>query len=618
MFDALGQLWVFDLGMGVGVQVTASTATILDPKFSPDGRHISYVEEHNLYVRPVSGGAAFPLTRTNDPQILNGEVDWVYAEELDVRSNYFWSPDGRRILFLQMDERKVPEYPIVDWMPTHAEVDMMKYPKAGDPNPAVRLGVVGSNGGGVRWLYPKDRKQEIYIPRFGWVDKHIAYLQVLNRAQDQLDLYFVDVRNGRSQLMLTEKSDTWIEIRDDFRLLKSGGFLWTSWRDGFTHIYLYSFNKDNPLASPARMVQQLTRGEWEVTEIDAVDEQADTVYFTANEGDARERHLYSVSLQGGATQRISREAGTHDAEFSPNAKQYVNEYSATLTAPQYQMCSIGGGCTTFWRSQPVDQYAWVRPEFVDFKTEDGTLLHGELFLPPEPAPRGEKVPIILNPYGGPHGQMVQNTWPGKVVLFSQVLAQNGFAVLSLDNRGSGGRGRKFEAALRHNFGEIEFKDQMSGLAEVRRRYPLLDPQRAGIWGWSYGGFMTLYAMTHSDVFDAGVSVAPVTDWLNYDTIYTERYMGLPSANLEGYKRASPVHDAASLRGRLLLVHGTSDDNVHMQNSVQMVDALVEGDKQFDLMIYPGKTHGIAGEKASVHLFRRILQHFERELKGAER
>jgi len=635
LFDSNGQLWLYSLETGTAVQLTSAVEPSGDPKFSPDGARVAYVRKHNLYVGAVSGDSELQLTRDGDENILNGEVDWVYAEELEVRSNYFWSPSGHRIAFLQMNEKQVPSYPITDLLPTHPTVDMQKYPKAGDPNPEVRVGVVSPNGGRIKWI--NIDQEDIYIPRFGWIREGLLYVEVLNRDQDKLDLFFIDPESGRSRLVLSESAPgAWVRVHDDFRLLKSGdGFLWPSWRDGHTHLYLYSFDKSNPLAADARPEGQLTRGDFEVFSVAGVDEAAGLVYFTANQGDARQRHLFSVRLRSiprsGTTaaspgsgspgmkdlRRISREEGWHEPSFAESAGAYVDNFSSTLTPPRLAFCNLPANCSVFWQARAVEPYSLMAPQFVDFRAEDGTVLHGSLLMPPrEVSIAGTKIPLLMNPYGGPEGHSVRHAWGGTTFLFHQLLARAGIAILQVDNRGTGARGRKFAAVLRHNFGETELKDQLAALEQALAAYPVLDRNRLGWWGWSYGGYLTVYAMTHSRLFKAGVAVAPVTDWLDYDSIYTERYMGLPKANADGYRRSSPVYDAARLSGKLLVVHGTSDDNVHLQNTVQLTQNLITAGRQFDLLLYPGKTHGISGPAARTHLFTRIQQHFESELLGS--
>jgi len=624
LFDARGQLWLYTLATGTAVQLTTSPEPVTDPKFSPDGRRVSYVRGHNLWVHDVARGSEKQLTKhakdEKPEDVLNGEVDWVYAEELYVRSNYFWSPEGRQIAFLQMNEQRVPTYPITDWMPQHPDVDHEKYPKAGDPNPEVRVGVIDSNGGGVKWIevgQPVDRE---YIPRFGWVREGVLWIQVLNRAQDKLDLYFVDANSGRSQRMLSETSPAWVEVRDAdmFTFFESGDrFLWPSWRDGYSHLYLYSFDKSNPISAPAKLEGQITKGTFEVQSVDGIDEAASTLFFSANADDPRQQHLFSIKLDGTGMQRLTRETGTHSISMADKPAYYVDTFSAAMTPPLMSLCKVGGSCLPFWQARSVQQFQLLEPKQVELKAADRTTtLYGTLLMPPPEviAANGGKVPLINNPYGGPGANNAVNRWGGTNYLFDVILARNGFAVLHVDNRGMAGRGREFTAAVRRKLGEIEFADQLAAVDQVLAANPQLDGNRLGWWGWSYGGYMTLYAMTHSDRIKAGVSVAPVSDWKLYDSIYTERYMGLPKENEEGYRKGSPVNFANDLSGRVMIVHGTSDDNVHVQNTVQMIESLIDANKPYDLQLYPRKTHGITGKAARTHLFERIQHQFESWLK----
>ncbi len=621
LFDSMGQLWLYTLESGTAVQITSSPNGAVDPKFSPDGSRISYVRKHNLYTQPLDGESERALTKDGDDNLLNGEVDWLYEEELFSRSNYFWSPDGRQIAFLQMNEKEVPTYPITDWMPTHATVDQEKYPQPGDPNPKVRLGVVGADGGKIKWIsagtgsdVQLSDSPDALLPRFGWVRDGVLWAIALNRLQDRLDLYFVDVRNGKWTLMMTETTDAWIDMHPevDLQILSSGDrYLWTSWRNGHNHIYLYQFDKQKPLSSAAKMVAQLTHGDWEVESINGVDEKQGVVYFSANEGDWRQTNLYAVGLDEKNFHRVSKENGSHSTDFDPaNCKYYVDRYSSLTTPPTVSLCAVNGACNAFWKPHSVEAYHLLTPKFVDFKAADGaTTLQGVVLLPENgPMMANGKAPLIVNPYGGPAAQTVRDAW-GAIDLFDQVLARQGFAILKVDNRGMAGRGKAFAMAIKHNFGETELSDQMAAVKQALQQFPQLDGSRLGFWGWSYGGYFTLYTLEHTDMFKGGVSVAPVTDWRNYDSIYTERYMGLPNENPEGYRKSSAVNFAANLHGKLLEVHGTSDDNVHMQNTIQMVNAFINSGKQFELMMYPSKTHGIAGYQARTHLFHAIEDHF---------
>jgi dipeptidyl-peptidase 4 len=627
LFDSQGQLWYYSLDTGTAVQLTSSPDASEDPKFSPDGKRLAYVRKHNLYVHPVSGEEGErALTREEkekdknkdgekdrEDNILNGEVDWVYAEELAVRSNFFWSPEGHEIIFLQMDETRVPAYPITDWLPTHPRVEQEKYPKAGDPNPTVRLGVESGNGGKVRWIKLND-DDDTYVPRFGWIREGWAWAEVLNRKQDAMDLYFIDAKSGRSRKVLTESSpDAWVNVNDDFRVLKSGDrFLWTSWRDGHTHIYLYSFNPQDPLSADAKLERQLESGDYEVIAISGVDEASGTVFFTANKGDPRQEKIFSVKLDGSGMQSISAGEGNYAASFADDSKHFVETHSATLTPPRISVCVSGGSCQKIWEGRSMADYDPIAPKPLEFKADDGTILYGYLILPRN-AEASQKIPLIVNVYGGPAAQTVQNSWGGTTALFHQILANEGFAIFSVDNRGTPNRGKKFSAAIRLQSGPGELKDQLTALDQLYAQVPQLDLNRTAIWGWSNGGSMTLYALTHSDRFKAGISVAPVTNWRDYDSIYTERYMGLLKDNGSGYDD-SIVSAASSLHGSLLLVHGTSDDNVHLQNTIQMTDALIRAGKQFRLMVYPNKTHGIAGTGTRTQLFHMMEDFWNKELK----
>lgn len=613
IFDSRGQLWMYDLGTETAVQFTSAGDPSGDPKFSPDGNHLAYVRKHNLYVRPVSGKDEKQLTKDTGDNLLNGDIDWVYAEELGVRSNYFWSPDSKEIVFLHMDETNVPTYPITDWMPTHPSVDQEKYPKVGDPNPVVKLGIVDVDRGKPRWI-TLTNEQDFYIPRFGWVRDGVIWAEVLNRAETKMDLYFVDAKSGKTRMILSEtRPDSWFDFEHtEIRFLKSNGqFLWPSWRDGNTHLYLYSFDKQNPMSADAKLERQLEQGAYEVLGIKGVDEAAGTVFFEANKDDPRQTHIYSVQLDGSGFKALSTGEGQHFSNFSDDGKHYTEMSFGPEAAPTLRLCTVGGACNLMWKAHDeIAEYGLRSPKYLEFKADDGTTLYGRLLLPPDGASTG-KIPVIVNIYGGPAAQMVRKGVPDP---FDEILARKGFAIFAVDNRGTPGRGMKFQTAIRHEFGAVELKDQLTALDQLLAQYPQLDKDRIAIWGWSNGGSMTVYAMTHSDRFRAGVAVAPVTNQANYDSIYTERYMGLIKQEKAAYEQSDLTRYADKLHGALLLAHGTSDDNVHFQNSIQMINALINAGKQFRLMIYPNKTHSINGKDARVHLFTMIAEHFERELK----
>ena len=611
LFDSNGALFVYSLKDGVGISVAETgTASGDDPKFAPDGSSLSYIHDHDLYLRKLPYTTkALRLTESHQASLLNGEVDWLYLEELDVRSNYFWSPDSKNIAFLQMNEAAVPQYPITDWIPTHATVEMQRYPQPGDPNPVVRVGVVSASSARNRWIDLPLAAGEDYIPRFGWLNAHTLWIETLTRDHKHRRLYFADASNGHTELAMEETDAKFFD--EDYDVTINGAnILWTSWRDGHTQIYLYSFNQANPMSGEAKLVRQLTHGDGEVSSIKAVDEKAGIVYYISNEGDPREQQVWSVKLDGSDAKQLTQAHGVHKPEFSPDARRYADNFSNVKTPPMVAMCSVSGTtCQTFWHPVLNPEYKLMAPRQLTLKASDGTTLYASLMLPPGEHANGS-VPLINNPYGGPHAQTVENSWGGRTTLFDQVLAEHGFAVLHVDNRGMGGRGRDFAQAAYHNFGPIQLEDQLGAIDQVLTQFPELDRKRLGWWGWSWGGTFTLYAMTHSDRFIAGVSVAPVTDWRNYDSTYTERYMSEPAQNADQYRDFSVVTNADKLHGRLLLVHGTGDDNVHMENTIQFIQKLIDAQLPYDLQLYPRKTHSIAGANARTHLYTRILAQFQ--------
>lgn len=611
LFDSNGALLLYSLKNGLAISVAEKgTASGDDPKFAPDGSAVTYVRDHNLYLRHLPyTQQAMQLTTSREPSLLNGEVDWLYLEELDVRSNYFWSPDSKNIAYLQTNEAAVPQYPLTDWIPTHASVDMQRYPQPGDPNPVVRVGVVNVTTAHNEWMKLPLAAGEDYIPRFGWLNAHALWIETLTRDHKHRRLYFADASSGRSLLALEETDAKFFDESYDVTI-SGPNLLWTSWRDGHAQIYLYSFNETDPMSGEAKLVRQLTHGDGEVSSIKAVDPAVRTVYYISNTGDPREQQLWAVTLDGTSNKQLTQDHGVHKPEFSPNARLYADNFSNIETPPTVGMCQVGGtSCNTFWTPALNPEYKLMAPHQLMLKASDGTTLYASLMLPPGDHKNGT-VPLINNPYGGPHAQTVQNAWEGRTTLFDQVLAEHGFAVLHVDNRGMGGRGRDFAQAAYHNFGPIQLEDQLGAMDQVLAQFPELDAKRQGWWGWSWGGTFTLYAMTHSSRFKAGVAVAPVTDWRNYDSTYTERYMSEPAQNADQYRDFSVVTNAGKLHGRLLLVHGTGDDNVHLENTIQFIQKLTDAHLPYDLQLYPRKTHSIAGADARTHLYTRILAQFQ--------
>jgi dipeptidyl-peptidase 4 len=622
LFDSNGRLWMYDLRNGTGVQVGYTSAgSGDDPKFSPNGEALAFVRDHGLaVVRLRDSGTPINMVATApNNSTLNGEVDWVYEEELDVRSNYFWSPDSKSIAYLQMTETDVPQYPIEDWIPTHAQVETQRYPQPGDNNPDVRVGVVNAGGGKTAWVKLPIRGGQDYIPRFGWVDRRTLWIETLSRDHKHRDLYFADAGSGRAHPVLQLSDEKFVDENYDVTV-SDGTIVLTDWNDGHNHIYLYRYDGAHMEAALARLDRQLTSGEFEVESVVNVDKEKKQIVYTSNEGNPLEQQLWQTTFEGQRKQ-ITQGAGHHEANLSPSGGDFVDSFSTLRDPPTLSLCHADDKCSVLWQTRALEAYPMATPQELEVKAHDGTPLYATLLLP-EGAGDAASVPLIVNPYGGPGTQTVANSWDGGL-LFDEVLAEHGFAVLHADNRGMGMRGRAFAQAAYRDFGRVQFEDQLTVVDEVLAKYPQLDGKRMGWWGWSWGGTFTLYALTHSDRFRAGVAVAPVTDWRNYDSIYTERYLGEPAQSAQEYKDFSVVNSAAALKGRLLLVHGTGDDNVHIENSVQFIQKLIESEIPYDLQIYPRKTHSISGSDARTHLFNRIVSHFEQYLKppatdGAER
>ncbi|HEY2470090.1 MAG TPA: DPP IV N-terminal domain-containing protein [Terracidiphilus sp.] len=613
MFDSDGRLWIYDLKNGTGVQIGyAGEGSGDDPKFSPSGEFVSFIHNHGLAIVPLraAGTPTVMVAQSPNAWTLNGEVDWVYEEELDTRSNYFWSPDSRNLAFLQMIEDGVPKYPITDWIPMHSVVDEQRYPQPGDPNPDVRIGVVSAKGGRISWVHVPIEQGQDYVPRFGWVDRRTVWIETLSRDEKHRTIYFADPGTGVAHSVLEFSDEKFLNENYDVNVA-DGWIVLTSWGDGHNHIYLYRYDVGKPDSTNATLVKQLTKGDFEVGDVYRVDSARKEVYYASNENSPLDQQVWKVSFDGERTQ-LTTARGSHEADFSPVGGSFTDKFSSRMDPPTLELCGASANCTAFWTSHAIPDDALRNPAQLEVKAHDGTTLYATLLLP-EKSEGAASIPLIVNPYGGPAVQTVANHW-SDALLFDELLTQHGFAVLHADNRGMAMRGRDFAQSAYHNLGPVQLEDQLAVIDAVLAKYPQLDSKRLGWWGWSWGGTFTLYAMTHSDRFRAGVAVAPVTDWRSYDSIYTERYMSRPVDFPEGYKDFSVVNSAANLKGHLLLVHGTGDDNVHFENTVQFIQKLIDAQIPYDLQIYPRKTHSISGAEARTHLYTRILAHFEQYLK----
>lgn len=607
LISAKGDLFRFDWKTGRAAQLTRTPATEHDPKLSPDGKHASFRRGNDLYVLNLATGRETRLTHDGSATVINAGLDWVYPEELGLSTAHWWSPDSTRIAYLRFDLSPVMLYPHADLLSVRPLAEPQRFPQAGTSNSDVRLGVVALAGGPTQW-FDLGEPRDALLARVTWLaDSSALALHRLTRVQDRLDVLLVDASTGRFRTLVSESSRTWINLKDDFRFLsKSAEFIWGSERNGFRHLYLLSRN-DSAAA------RSLTSGDWEVTDLHCVDEESGVAYFSAAAPSPLERHLYRVRLRGGRRERLTQEAGSHGVSMSPGCRYYVDTWSSLTEPPQSVLVASNGEFRSVIEAQDrklSEEYEILPTELVEFRGAGGARFYARLLKPAGFDP-SKKYPAVVQVYGGPHAQSVRNLWRGAD--WDQLLAHRGFVVWQMDNRGTAFRGHEWETPLYRRFGKQELADQLEGI-----RYLLnlgfVDAGRIGINGWSYGGFMTLYSMLNSpDTFRAGVAGAPVTDWLNYDTIYTERYLGLPSENPEGYRASSPVHQAAALKGSLLLVHNFEDDNVLFQHTLRMAEALQRAGKPFELMIYPQKAHAVTGEFRR-HLLRTLTDFFQRRLK----
>jgi dipeptidyl-peptidase-4 len=602
-----GDLFLYRVAPKTWEQLTASPVRERDPKLSPDGRRVSYRLDDELYVLEIARKKTTRLTHDATSTRWNGRLDWVYPEELNIGTAHWWSPDSRSIAYLQFDVSKEMVYPHADLLKVHAVFEPQRYPYAGTPNPDVRLGVVAATGGKTRWLDPGPPADGL-LARLDWTpSSREIVVQRLTRTQKELDLLAIDAATGKVRTVFKENAEAWINVQDDLTLLeKSPRLVWSSERDGFRHLYLYSLD--------GKELARLTGGNWEVSGVTCVDEAGERVFYTSTESSPLERHLYSVKFDGGDRRRLTQKPGTHTASMGPGCAYSLQSHSS-LTGPSARtLHSADGAEIAVYRAadrRVADEYEILPTEIHTVRAADGSTMYARLIKPAGFQP-GRKYPAIVMVYGGPGAQSVRDSWRGAD--FDQALAHRGFVIWQMDNRGAGGQGHVFEKPLHRRFGEIELADQRVGVKHLIGT-GFVDPERIGIHGWSYGGYMTLMGMLHApDVFRAGASGAPVTDWREYDTIYTERYMGLPAENEEGYRKSSPVHAAANLRGRLMLIHNFGDDNVLFQHTLRMADALQRAGKQFDLMVYPQKSHGVTGP-ARRHMLEGIAAFFERHLKN---
>jgi dipeptidyl-peptidase-4 len=603
--------------------VASNGAPAQDPRLSPDGDLVAYVQDDELYVvsadapSPSSGGADKPRQLTSGARgtgKTHGLAEYVAQEEMARREGFWWSRDGAWLAFEQVDETHIPIYRIVhqgkDAVGENAQEDH-RYPFAGAPNARVRLGVVPVTGGQPIWMDLGD-DEDIYLARVQWLPDGGLSAQIENRAQTTLDLVRFDPQTGERRSLLRETSNVWINLHQMFRPLRdgeyAGGFIWASERDGFQHLYLYGRN--------GALIRQLTRGEWMVDSLAGVDEQRGLVYFTGTRESPLEAHLYAAALDGGEPRRITAEPGKHAVVLDHACTRFVDVHDSLDQPPTVTLRSIEDGAplaTIFDERDPrLDELALDPPELVSLRSRDGVMLHGALFRPAARYGAGP-YPTIVQVYGGPHAQTVSNSWSMTIAMRAQYLRSQGFLVFMLDNRGSARRGLTFEGAIKHTMGHIEVDDQVDGVRWLVAQ-GLADPARAGIYGWSYGGYMAVMSLARApETFKVAVAGAPVAHWDGYDTHYTERYMGTPQGNPGGYAESSPLSHVGTIAGKLMLIHGLIDENVHFRHTARLINALIKARKPYDLFLFPDERHMPRGLADRIYMEERIRDYFVEHL-----
>ncbi len=592
-------LFYYELGSTKALRVTNNPEREVGETFSPNGRMIAYVRDNNIHLFEINLATERRLTSDGSAKIFNGRLDWVYQEELYGRGNfeaYWWSPDSTMLAYLRLDETPVREFTVVDHIPYHQSLEVTAYPKAGDPNPLVQLGVVNASGGATRWIDTyKYQPTDLLITRVSWTpdSRKVAY-QAQNREQTFLDLNFGDARDGKSETAFREQTKGWVEVISNPHWMDDGAFLWESERNGWRHLYHYG--KDG------KLIRQVTDGKWELRSFETIDEKNRTAYFTATEHSHIAPHGYRIRLDGTGLTRLTAAEGSHKVLFNSTASHFVDFWSDVNTPTQTRLYNADGKQVRVIEENTVaalKQYKLGRTEFLQVKTRDGFVMEAMMIKPPDFDPR-KKYPVLEFTYSGPHAPSVKNIWGAQAYLWHQMMAQKGYIIWICDNRTASGKGAESEWPVYKNFGELELRDLEDGVAWLKSQ-PYVDGSRIGMWGWSYGGFMTSYALTHSKNFKAGIAGGTVSDWRNYDSIYTERYMLTPQNNLEGYRKSSPVHAAKELHGKILLIHGLIDDNVHVQNTVQFAYELQRAGKPFELMLYPKSRHGVTDPLLVKHM-----------------
>ncbi len=601
-----GTYWIYNRETDEMVPVSKNNQRLRNVKFSPDGKMVAYVrEDNNLYTFEIGRKRERQLTRTGTDVVLNGHFGWVYEEEFSIYDAYRWSPDSKTIAYWEENQSRVPVFTMINELELYPVTTEIRYPKAGQTNPTMRIGVVKATGGATRWMDIGDNR-DMYYPRIYWHSSEQLLVMRMRRLQNRWDLLICNPKSGKKKQGLMEMDENgWVSVHDNYRFLEKDEIVWISERSGYQHLYRHTL-KGEELA-------QLSDGQWEATRIVHLDEERGVVYFMANKASVAESHLYSVSFDGTGLKQLTTEKGNHSVQFSSSGEYFVDSYSSVSQPSKIVLKKRDGTTVRIIKEtekKQFDDYDWSIPRFVTFKTHDGAATLDGIVTLPVGYKKGKKYPMMVYGYGMPGTQIVRNRWGG---LWNQFLAQEGFLVFSMDARGMSGRGEAFKNLSYGDMSRYLAKDNVAGIDYMVREWGA-DPDRVGAWGWSGGGYFTGLMLTkNGSHFKAGVSVAPVMDFRLYDTIYTERSMGLPQDNEAGYDSTSVFSYVDNLQGHLLVIHATGDDNVHSQNTTQLVEKFVNAKQPLEVFYYPNRDHGIRGGNSRIHLYTKMFNHLREHL-----
>ena len=608
--SVLGNYFVYDLKTKSITPVFEEK--IQQPTFSPDGTKVGYAYKNNLYVKDLDSGKTTQITFDGEKnKIINGLTDWVYEEEFAFVRAFEWNSNSDKMAFIRFEETLVPEFSMdIYGQDLYQTQEVFKYPKAGEPNSKVSLHIYNLDTNKTTEVSVEKSYNDFYIPRIKWTNNpDVLSAQYLNRKQNVLDLWFVNAKTNKANLVLTETDKAYVDVTDNLTFLKDNSFIWTSEKDGYNHIYHYS--------DTGKLINQVTFGNWEVTNYYGYDEKTDRIFYQSVENGTINRDVYAIKLNGRNKKRLSSAEGTNDAAFSADFSYFINTFSNASTPPQYTLNNAVSGAViknivnNEALVSKLSEYKLSKKEFSTIQVNGNDL--NMWMIKPIDFDASKQYPLFMCQYSGPGSQEVANQWHSANDYWYQFLAQQGYIVVCVDGRGTGFKGAAFKKVTQNELGKYEVEDQIEAAKQLGN-LPYIDASRIGIWGWSFGGFMSSNCLFKgADVFKMAIAVAPVSSWRFYDSVYTERFMGMPQDNASGYDKNSPINHVDKLKGDFLLIHGSGDDNVHVQNTMRLVEALVQANKQFDWAIYPDKNHGIYGGNTRLHLYKKMTNFINEKL-----